>query len=91
MRAHWSAQGSPRLNGDISDAVVISLDRLPSHGRAFAEWFRETKSRRCTPIVFEGGKPDKVEVAREWFPEAYFSEAGQVVGMLEYHLTVDQV
>ncbi len=42
----------------LPDALVISLDRLPSHGRAVAEWFWEAKKRRHIPIIFTGGKPD---------------------------------
>ncbi|MYD51623.1 MAG: hypothetical protein F4W93_09080 [Dehalococcoidia bacterium] len=87
VRAHWSADSSPSLKGEVPDAVVISLDRLPSHGRAVAEWFQEAKSRRHIPIVFEGGKPDKVAVAREKFPDARFCETGQVADMLERLLT----
>ena len=87
VRAHFSTQSSPRLKDGLPDLVVISLDRLPSHGRAVAEWFRESKSRRHIPIVFEGGKPDKVAVARERFREAHFCEAGQVADMIERLLT----
>ena len=83
VRAHWSTESSPSLKGELPDAVVISLDRLPSHGRAVAEWFREAKSRRHIPIVFEGGKPDKVAVGRERSPDAGFCETGQVLHMLE--------
>ena len=83
VRVHWSTDSSPSLKGELPDAVVISLDRLPSHGRAVAEWFREAKSRRHIPIVFEGGKPDKVLVAREKLPEARFCETGRVADMLE--------
>ena len=83
VRAHWSTDSSPSLKGELPDAVVISLDRLPSHGRAVAGWFWEAKSRRHIPIVFVGGKPDKVAVAREKFPDARFCETGQVVEMLE--------
>ena len=83
VRAHWSTGSSPSLKRELPDAVVISLDRLPSHGRAVAEWFWEAKSRRHIPIVFEGGKPDKVAVARERYPNARFCETGQAGDMLE--------
>ena len=83
VRAHWSTDSSPSLKGELPDAVVISLDRLPSHGRAVAEWFREAKSRWHIPIVFEGGKPDKVAVGRERSPDARFCETGRVLDMLE--------
>ena len=36
---------------------MISLDRLPSHGRAVAEWLWEAKKRQHIPIVFLGGQP----------------------------------
>ncbi|MYB49774.1 MAG: hypothetical protein F4X72_11005 [Dehalococcoidia bacterium] len=90
VRAHWSTVSTPSLKGDLPDAVVISLDRLPSHGRAVAEWFREAKSRRHIPIVFEGGKSDKVAVARERFPDALFCDTGQAVDMLERLLNEGQ-
>ena len=90
VRAHFSTQSAPRLQGELPDLAVISLDRLPSHGRAVAEWFWEAKSRRGIPIVFKGGKPDKVAAASEKFPEARFCETGQVEDMLERLLTEGQ-
>ena len=91
VRAHWSTESSPSLKGEVPDALVISLDRLPSHGRAVAEWFWEAKSRRHILIVFEGGKQDKVVVARERFPAARFCETGQVAGMLRRLLTTNNL
>ena len=87
---HWSAHSSPSLKGELPDAVVFSLDRLPSHGRAVAEWFGDAKSRRHVPLVFEGGKSDKVAVARERFPEAHFCETGQVADVPERLLTAER-
>lgn len=86
VRAHWSTDSSPSMKGDLPDAVVISLDRLPSHGRAVAEWILEAKSRRHIPIVFEGGKPDKVAVVREKLSGARFCDTGHAVDMLECFL-----
>ena len=90
VRTHWSTESSPSLKGELPDAVVILLDRLPSHGRAVAEWFWEAKGRRHIPIVFEGGKPDKVAVAREKFPEARFCETGRAVEILERLLMAER-
>ena len=87
VRMHWSIHSSRRLNGDIPDGVAISLDRLPSHGRAVAEWFWEAKSRRHIPIVFEGGRPDKVVAARGLFPEARFRDTEQAIDALKRLLT----
>jgi hypothetical protein len=69
---HWSTEETADLRSSLPDALIVSLDRLPSHGRAYAEWLWEAKSRRQIPIVFVGGKPDKVAAAREKFPEARF-------------------
>ena len=53
-------------------AVIVSLDRLPSHGKAFAEWFREAKWRRSIPLLFVGGATEKQAALRERFPDATF-------------------
>ncbi len=56
------------MDAELADslgAFVISLERLPSHGRVFAE-------RRHIPIVFAGGAEEKVAVARREFPQATF-------------------
>ena len=81
--AHWSTEEHARLGDFIPDAVVISLDRLPSHGRQVAEWFWEAKKRRGIPILFVGGAPDKVETARRQFPEAVYCASDDVPGALE--------
>lgn len=54
-------------------ALLISLRRLPSHGREVADavWF--TKWGRTIPIVFIDGEPDKVEATRKKFPAARFT------------------
>jgi hypothetical protein len=54
-------------------AVVIDLDRLPSHGREVATALRSSKSTRQIPIVFAGGLPDKVEAIRRELPDAVFT------------------
>lgn len=61
------------LRGRPPDAVVIDLDRLPSHGRDVGVWLRTTKATRRVPIVFAGGAPDKVMRARQSLPDAVFT------------------
>jgi hypothetical protein len=51
---------------------VISLERLPSHGRAVAQWLWGAQYRRAIPIVFVGGSPDRIERARTQFGDAVF-------------------
>ena len=69
---HWSTDAVPNLKESLPDIAVISLDRLPSHGRAVAEWLWEAKKRQHIPIIFAGGEPDKVTVTRTKFPRAVF-------------------
>ncbi len=54
-------------------AVVISLRRLPSHGREVADAVWSTKWGRAIPIVFFDGAPEKVEKLRVKFPNAKFT------------------
>src|SRR5437868_4706510 len=55
-------------------AVLIDLDRLPSHGREVAVSLRISKSTRHIPIVFAGGVPEKVERIRQELPDAFFTD-----------------
>lgn len=55
-------------------AVLIDLDRLPSHGREVAVWLRNRKATRSIPIVFAGGVPEKVEKIRVELPDAIYTD-----------------
>ena len=55
------------------DAVVLDLERLPSHGREVATILRDSKSTRHLPLVFAGGATDKVERIRGELPDAVFT------------------
>lgn len=61
------------LKADPPVAVLISLRRLPSHGREVADALWYTKWGRAIPIVFFDGTPDKVETTRKKFPTAQFA------------------
>ena len=56
---HFSTETVADLKNNLPDVLVISLDRLPSHGKAYAEWMWEAKKRQHIPIVFYGGKPKR--------------------------------
>ena len=58
---------------DPTDAVVIDLGRLPSHGRDIGMYLRERKSTRHVPLIFAGGDPQKVERIRELLPDAAYA------------------
>src|ERR1700730_11493441 len=55
-------------------AVLIDLDRLPSHGREVAVALRISKLTRHIPIVFAGGVQEKVERIRQELPDAFFTD-----------------
>src|SRR5271169_1979763 len=55
------------------DAVVLDLDRLPSHGREVGVMLRDSKTTRHLPLIFAGGAPDKVERIRGELPDAVFT------------------
>ncbi len=72
VRVHWASGDRLPWSDPPPDAVVLSLERLPSHGRAVADWVWEAKKRQTIPLLFLGGAPEKVEAARRQFPGAHF-------------------
>jgi hypothetical protein len=64
-------------------AVLIDLDKLPSHGRAVAIALRSAKSTREIPIVFAGGAPEKIERVRADLPGSVFADWKKVPGALK--------
>lgn len=83
MIAHWNSAEPAKFGEMLPDAVVISLERLPSHGRAIAEWFDEAKKRQHIPIIFAGGQPDKVQAMKAKFPKATFCATEATSTVLE--------
>lgn len=81
IQCHASAVETLRLE-ELPDVLVVSLDRLPSHGRAVAEWFRTAKQRRAIPLLFVGGAAEKVAATRARFPEAVFCGRGELPAAL---------
>lgn len=72
-------------------AVVISLERLPSHGRTMGHWFRTTKATAHVPLVFVGGAEEKVEAARAMFADAVFTPWSRVRSSVKEALRTPQV
>ena len=56
------------------DAVIVDLARLPSHGRGFATWLRQSKTTRQLPLVFLKGDPEKTARLEHAFPDATFTD-----------------
>jgi hypothetical protein len=84
---HWSSEIVAKLGDFVPDVVVISLDRLPSHGRAYAGWIWEAKKRQSIPIIFAGGQPDKARVTKHQFPKAIFCATSEVRDIVDRVLT----
>lgn len=78
VRLHANEGGKSPMP-PLPEVLVISLDRLPTHGGEIADWLWEAKSRRSIPIVFVGGAADKVSMMRAKFPSARFCARGALV------------
>lgn len=81
--SHWRTETRVQFGDTLPEAVVISLDRLPSHGRAVAEWFVEAKKRQHIPLIFAGGQPDKAQATKAKFPQATFCATEKVLDTLQ--------
>jgi hypothetical protein len=79
IHSHWSTQETAKWGDTLPDIFVISLDRLPSHGRQYAEWLWEGKKRQHIPLIFVDGRPDKVEQTKQKFPKAIYCSSDKVV------------
>ncbi len=79
--ARFEVDASPlntsRLIGCIKanppSAIVIDLDRMPSHGLAVGTVLRRSASTRQIPLVFAGGADEKVARIRRELPDAVFT------------------
>ena len=83
-------KGLSRFRKEPPEVVLASLERLPSHSRHFAQWFRTSKGTEQVPIVFVGGKEDKVAAAREMLPDAVFCAWRTVRGAVTKALRTPQ-
>ena len=64
------------------EALVVSMRRLPSHGRRVAAATREKKALRHLPVIFFDLKPDDVDRTRSEFPDATIVSWDEVVTVL---------
>ena len=80
---HFSTESVADLRQDLPDVLVICLDRLPSHGRRYAEWLWEAKKRQNIPVIFCGGTPEKVLITKEKLPKAIYCSNEKLLATLE--------
>ena len=89
VNVHWDVtQGAGndawnKIRAKPPEALVISLAKLPSHGRRIAQVTIETKKLRDVPVIFVDGEKDKIAVAKTQFPEAKFISSKKLLGTLE--------
>lgn len=77
-RRAWS-----RVKDNPPDAIVVSLQRLPSHGRETARTIRSTTVGRGLPIVFVGGPEEKLAKVRQQVPDGIFVDPDELLSTLE--------
>ena len=80
---HFSTEAVADLRDNLPDVLVVSLDRLPSHGTRYADWLWEAKKRQHIPIIFCGGKAEKVITVKEKLPKANFCSNEKLLATLE--------
>lgn len=80
---HFTSGVAAKLGNPLPEILVICLDRLSSHGKAYAEWLWEAKNRQHIPIVFCGGDPEKVLLIKTKFPKAIFCSNEKLLATLE--------
>jgi DNA-binding response OmpR family regulator len=61
------------IKANPPDAVVIYLERLPTHGRETADALRSLKATRALPIIFVGGNEAAIEKTRLKVTDAVFT------------------
>jgi hypothetical protein len=83
LSGHWSTEEAAKFTDGLPDIFVISLDRLPSHGRQYVQWLWEAKKRQHIPVIFVDGKPDKVEATKAKFPQAVYCTGHQLPVIVE--------
>ena len=66
-------EGLRALRDRPPDAVVIDLNRLPSHGRAVAVFLRQQRGTRETPILFIRGEREKTARTQKLLPDAVYT------------------
>jgi hypothetical protein len=71
-----------QLKTNPPDVLIISLARMPSHGRRIASVILENRSPRQLPLIFVGGADDKVAKAKSQFPDAGFVDLTGLVSKL---------
>jgi len=63
----------------MTDLVINSLERLPSHGRRYEEWICEAKKESIRRSYFRVAYLKKVKAIKERFPKAHSQGSAEEV------------
>lgn len=80
---HEGGKAISKLKAFGPEAIVISLERLPSHGRAVAAVVRNRKSTRQVPLIFAGGAAEKVAALRAELPDAEYTSWARLAAAIK--------
>lgn len=70
------------LKANPPGAIIIDLGRSPAQGRDLGVALRIFSKTRRVPLLFVGGKADKVEKVRQVLPDAVFTSWEEIEGPL---------
>ena len=72
-----------RVRESPPDLLLIDLNRLPSHGREIAGYFRRSKATRQVPILFVDGDAERVGRAKQLIHDAEFGKWEKIESALK--------
>jgi len=78
VEADDGGRAAKAIHATPPDAVIISLARLPSHGRAVAEHLLTRRTTRDVPLLFVGGTPEAAARVRQLVPNAKFIASAEL-------------
>jgi hypothetical protein len=77
------ARGGAKVKADPPNAVVFYLTHLPSHSRATAEYFAQTKATRSIPLIFVGGEGEALAKTQKKIPNGIFINEDNLISTME--------
>ena len=83
ISSHWNKDELVKFTESLPDIFVVSLDRLPSHGRQYVQWLWEAKKRQHIPVIFVDGEPGKIEETKTKFPTAHYTTSERLVTVIK--------
>ena len=77
------ARAFKRIKESLPDVIVISLSRLPSHGRETADALRSTTITRAIPVIFIDGNEEAIAKTRLKVPDAIYTTSKMLNSVLD--------